>query len=315
MTSSHPAAVPTDVADVRSFAENFRARYGVAPIAGGEHMVGAPPPAPAAPAAPDPAAPSPAPAPDPAAAAPAPGQPAAPEAAPGVPMTEATAQQLLARFDEIGPAAPPDPIGVELGLMQPAPAMPGQPQGQPGAVPLPGQQGAPQVPVPPQQQPGAQLPVGSPEEQAAIDRYVETRARQVAEAMFEEQISPKFARMEADRRRGETESLVADHPELQDRGTAEQLLSRARNWATQLGTPELAREPGFLELTLLAGKQMAAAQAAGAQVPVVPTPGNGEVPIEQPGPAAPAGAAAGIQDPGQRIVEAGKGHGLSSVFG
>lgn len=300
MTSSQLTAVPTDVADVTTFTENFRARYGVSPIAGGETLEGAPPAA-AAPPAPEPAA---------APVAP-PGEPAAAAPEPVIPVSEATAQQLLSRFDEFG-AQPPDPIAVDLGLVQPPPAMPGQPQGQPGAYP-PGQFGQPPAPAQPNPQPGAQLPGVDPNEKAAIDAYVEARSEAVVERILAERVDPRFAQQDVDRRRAETEALVEGNPELRDPQVAEALMARARNWATQLGNPEMAREPGFLELTYRAAKQMEAAQAAGAQAPAAPVPGQGEVPIEQPGPAAPAGAIDN-QDPGQRIVAAGKGSGLSSFW-
>lgn len=290
MTSSHQrTAVPTDVEHVASFTEDFRERYGVAPIAGGETIPTepAPPTEPAEQAPPQ-------------------------EADPAAPMSEATAQQLIARFDQMGPVEPPDPFLTDLGLVAPPPAMPGQPQAQPGAQPPPGQFEQPQAPGLPQQ-PGAPLP-GPQQEREAIQNWIDERATAKAEELIEQRINPRFEQAETDRRRAEIEGFIADNPELQDPQKAGRLMATAKNWSRQLsGSEDLAREPGFLELTYRANRDIIASQARAAQQPPAQPGPNGEVPIEQPGPAAPAGAN-GQVDKAQAIVEAGKGHGLNPIF-
>lgn len=309
---------------------DFTATHGMPPFAGAEVATpGAPPAA----AAPPPAAPAPAPAAAP--PAPAPGQPPAPAAAappaavPGAPVDPnsppaaaepaaaeppAWAQSLLTRFDQIAPP-PVDPMMVELGLAQ-APAAPGQP---PAPTYDPSQaapQGQPQYGQPPAT-PGQQPPQpGQPTEMELVQRLIDERAQEQASRLIDERVAPLFAQQDANRRRGEVQSLQTDFPELAKPEAMQALFSRAQSWSTTLfGNPNAAREPGFLEIVHLAGKQLDAANAAAA-VPGAPgVPGTpGEVPVEPPGAATPGAPLTPEQELTAGIMAERRGGGLSPLW-
>lgn len=304
--SSTLTSVPKDPDDLRQWATDAAASNGFPPLAGGEAQPGEPPaaapPAPAAPA-PQVAPPGqPAPPPDP--------QVAAPPAAPSPSI-----EDVYAMLEERLPAGPPDPLEVELGL-QPAPVDPGlPPQAQPGTA-FPGQPPAQQPGVPQQPQPG--VPGPQQAEVQAVERWI----NDMVEQRINESVLPRFEEGEKARRQNEFTELRGQHPELADPNVASALVKRAQNWATQvLGNSELAREPAFLEMVLLAGAQMDANQAVAAQQPgtpgtqpqaVAPPPG---VPIEAPGGAAlPAGQLTPEQQTQQAILAAGGGSGLDPFW-
>ena len=320
MTSSRATAVPRSAQDVPAFAANFMAVTGLPPFAGGETMVGAPPAAttpppaePAAPAVPAPAAPAEPAAATPPAPTPTPGAPADPAAAPVAPAEQPPdwASTLLERTEQLLGAPAPDPYAVDLGLVEPPPALPGQPASQPGALP-PGTQppaspsAAPNTPPRQRQlQPGDDIKV--------VQDWVREEAREMAEQMFKERVEPRFAQEEQTRRRNEIEGLAEAFPEIRDPKNAQALFRTARNWAAQAGNEALAREPVFLEIALLANKFLATQQPA--PPAPAPTAPGGEVPIEPAGPAAPGAAATPSQQRADAIAAASGGTGLSTLWG
>lgn len=298
--------VPTDSSAVQGWAADHAALYGMPPIAGGE----TPTVTPEAPAAP-PATP---------AATPAPGEPAATPAAgegaaPAAEAPPAWAQSLIDGMETLMPPAPVDPLAVELGLV-PAPAqpLPGQPGYDPSQMaPAAGQpqNGALPTPDPAMPAPGA-APQQIPGEEA-VNQLIDSRAREVAATLLKEQVVPYFQQQEGTRRRTETQSLLDDYPELKDPAKGNALVAQARAWAQEtLGDASKASEPGFLEITHLAMRQMAANEAAkGAGAPGAP---GGEVPIEGAGASGAQPAAQTDEQRAQAIVDAKPGGGLSSVW-
>lgn len=323
--------VPTNAQAIDAWASDFKERYGVPPIAGGETPTATPtPPAPPA------AAPQPAPAtaatPPPAAAPAAvpPGQPAAP-AAPADPAAAAPAAEpmpgfaktLLERMDELAPPAQVDPLAVELGFAPPPPQpLPGQPGFDPSQAGAAAGQSQPGVPRPPQpaalpgQGPapmpgtpgmGAQ-PGQSPDE--FVEQLIDGRAGQVAERLFQERVAPLFQQQAAVTRRTEGAALLEDYPELQEPGKQAALLAQAQAWGQEvLGTRDVAREPGFLEVVHLAMKGL---EGAKGQQPAAP--GGGEVPIEGGGAASPTPVATQPEQIAQAIVDAKSGGGLDPLW-
>lgn len=302
-------AVPADPAAAREWANDFEARHGMSPIAGGETPTPVEtPPAPAP--APEPA---PTPAPDP---APQPGQEPAATAEPA----PAWAGELLERMDSLAPPAPADPLLYDLGLApEPAP-LPGQPgpspyQQQPG--PAEGQPQAPQFQQPPAALPGqqqtAQPQPGDPQTEL-VQRFIDERATQVAEQMIADRVTPLLQQQEVNRRRGEAQSLVDDYPELKDPARAQAVIARTRAWAQEtLGDARFASEPGYIETVLLA---MKGEEVLGKNVQpqAAAQPGNGEVPIEGPGGGNPAPAVPQSTQLAQEIVDAKPGGGLNSLW-
>lgn len=297
-------AIPTDPGELSKFASYFMATHGMPPIAGGETPGGTVTPAP--PVAPDPATAAATPAPDPVGAAPATngatpeGQPA--EGAEVQPQGTPPewAETLLERMDQIAPPQV-DPLAAELF---------GQPQ---AAQP---QQFAPQQEQPQPQQPGPQsgLPAqpGQLDEAELVRNFIDERAQQIAQKAIEERVTPVLQQQQVQRRREEALALTDEYPELRDPQFQSSLMTKARSWAHQiLGSPEAAGEPGFLELCLLASRQLdAAAQASPAQ----PGQPGSEVPIEQPGGANPGSAQPQTDQIADRIVSAGARRGLSSLW-
>jgi hypothetical protein len=299
--------VPRDAVDVASFIDNFRADHGITPLGGGEGYIGAPPAAPEA--TPEPAAPAQA----------APAEPAAP--APQPPPE--WAQPLFDRMDQIAPPAPPDPAAVDLGFVDPPPVgQPPQQQPQSPASPGLGQ---------PPQQPGTPFP-GAPQSQddqvKVIQDWVAQEVEKGVAARLAQDVEPRFQALRQAERQQEIDGLRQDYTEFQDPQKATEIVSRARQWGELMerslppqfaGLGEaLAREPAYLEQVLLAGAQMDARRVRQAQqpptgaAPQLPTPLG--YPIEQPGAAAPAPPIDPQQAIQQRIVAAGNGSGLSSVW-
>jgi hypothetical protein len=309
-------AVPRDPVDVTSFIDNFRAEHGIAPFGGGESVPGAPPaqaapppapapaPAPQLPGGVDPAQVQPAPQPqyqqpDPAAAAQQPQAPAAPPA-----QQPDWMQPLIERMDRVAPPQEYDPIAAELGLapappLQPNPQMPQQP---------------PASPAQPQQtqQPGMPFPGAQPDQQqqlALIQQWIAEEAQKAAQSV----VDPRFEALQHQQRLEEYQGLRSDYEEFRDPVRGSQIVSQARQWAARMGSPEMAQDPMFLEMTLMASRQMDAARLAQAQQPVPPAvpgqplpPGAQQpYPIEQPGPAAPAPQSTPQQEIAKRISQAG----------
>lgn len=307
MKSARTTAVPRDASDVARFVETFTARHGVMPIGGGEGA--------AAPAITAPPAPAPAPAPAPVAPAPAPAAPQDPAApAPAAePAAPPWAQQILDRMDATPQAA--DPYAVELGLV-PAPPAPGQPQLPPQAPasPGPGQQ--------PQAQPGAPFPgLGAPSDPEAQLQSIRDWIDAEVDRRVQSTVDPRFEQLRAQERANEIAGLKSDYPEFSDPATAAEVVQRARQWASLMGNEQLAKEPAFLEMSLLAKRQIDAvrvAQAQGAPQPAVPgVPGSPQptVPIEAPGVPAPGSPVDPAQAAAQSIVDAGRRGGLSPIWG
>lgn len=303
--------VPTDPAAVQGWAADFVQRYGLPPIAGGETST-VTPETPAAPAAAPEATP---------AATPAAGEPAATPAAgegasPAAEAPPAWAQSLIDGMETLMPPAPVDPLAVELGLV-PAPAqpLPGQPghdpsqtgsaagQPQTGALPTP-DPASPASGAAPQQVPGEE----------AVNQLIDSRAREVAATLLKEQVVPYFRQQEGTRRRTETQSLLDDYPELKDPAKGNALVAQAKAWAQEtLGDASKASEPGFLEITHLAMRQMAANEAAKAGAGA-PGASGGEVPLEGAGASGAQPAAQTQEQRAQAIVDAKPGGGLSSIW-
>lgn len=277
--------------------DTFEGEHGLPPFAGCETApaAAAPPAEPAPPAAPAPAAPAGA-------------EPAA------TPAGEPSTSELLSILDERLPAPPPpgpSELEIELGLA-PAPQAPTSPPPQAAGL---GPEAYPQA------QPGVQQ-YQQPQDRAtaeaeAIARMIDDRAREQAEAMISARLDPVLQQQAENQRRQEGEGLLEDYPELKEPGAGQNLLSSAQRWAGTIFSTNpaasqnpalieaIAREPGFLELVHLAGRQLASARSE------TPVPGaNGEVPIEQPGPASPGIPVSDQQNIVQGIVAAKKGGGL-----
>jgi hypothetical protein len=297
---NHPrSTVPREAADVDAFVESFRAEHGFAPIAGGETLTPAPAQTapPAAPAAPDPGI-TVTPPPGPAAPAVDPGT-----QAPAAPPAEQPPwmQGLLDRMDRMGAPEQYDPLLNDLGLAPPPVA---QPQQQ--FVPQP--QASPQAVAQPQ--PGTPFP-GVPQDQAQQVQLIQSWIADEAQKAARQMVEPRFEAMRQVTRAQELDGLKQDYEEFRDPQRANEIASRARGWAAQMGSEALVNEPMFLEMTLLAGRQIDATRVAQAQQPPVPgqqvVPGQQQVPIETPGPAAPGAPVDPQQAIAQGIVAAGAG--------
>lgn len=265
-------------------------------IHGAEAVPGAPPAA-----APE-AQPAPGPTPS---AAPAPGTPstgaeAAAGVDPGTPQGANDTPEWAAQMrEEIAglaqhlpqPAQPRNAFLAETGLLPPE-VQPTPQQRQ--AAPDPRLQArgqnpsAPQAPVP-----GTGQPAGVPGQQppaeddaALIERYIDERAQQAAQARIE----PLLQQMHADRRRENAQALLEDYPELNEPATAQAVMTEARRWAEEIGDPRKAADPAFVELTLLASRTLASATPQNAGGPGAP---QGQVQLER-------GGANGAATPGQQ---------------
>ena len=244
----------------------------------------------APPAQPAPAAPAPTP---PAAAAPiipSTGQEAAAGADPGAtpqgagdaPEWAAGIREDINRLAEHlpKPAAPRNAFLEETGLVPPQQRQQQDPR-------LQAQRqtpAAPQTPAPGQAQPvpGQQPPVD--DDAALIQQYITTEAQQAARQMVE----PVLQQLHQDRRRENAEALLDDYPELRDNETANRVVTEARRWATEMGDPQKAADPAFIEMTLLASRALASA------TPENPGgTGAGQVQLER-------GGANGSATPGQQ---------------
>jgi len=151
---------------------------------------------------------------------------------------------------------------------------------------------------------------------AAVDQYIDQRAKEVASRMLQENVAPYFQQQQQANRRRETQGLLDDYPELKDPAKGQALVAQARAWAQEtLGDPSYAGDPGYLETVHLAMKGL---EATRAQQPGQPgqqpgAAGGGEVPIEGGSGAQPA-AAPQSTELAQRIVDAKPGGGLSSLW-
>lgn len=298
-------AVPRTTEALETFVENFTEEHGFPPLAGGEAQ-----PAEAPAAVPD--------------ATPAPEAPAAPaaEAAPAPEAPPAWAEDFIGRVEEqmnaVNGQNQADPLLADLGFAQPDPAMPGVPAGQPGAIPgqydpsLTGVQ--PNGGAQPQAAPGAMTPQQAEAQQIAD--WVSAQAEVKARELIQSEVMPQFERQQETERKEELQGLAGDYPEyFGNQKSAAEAIGRARTMAqTITGSPDLAREPGFIELTVLAGEAIEGRRQRAASTPTLPAPAGG-VPIESPGPSAPAAPTNPNDDRAARIVAAGVGSGLSPVFG
>lgn len=109
-------------------------------------------------------------------------------------------------------------------------------------------------------------------------------------------MQPHLEAQEQSRRDAEADALEAKYPVLGDPAKAGEYIDKAVQQAQLLGRPELAREPGFLEMVYLADeatKKSAAEQSAG---------GQQEVTLERGGGAAPADGSGGGNDDAKRIA-------------
>lgn len=337
-------AVPHDPAAISGWAESFKERFGVVPIAGGETPGGAaavapqqqapaapaPPPAqPAAPAQPDAAQQQPQ-APQPPAGQQPQGQQVDP-AAGGQPVepTPDWAQKLIEGMDRLAPPAQMDPLAVELGLVpapaqpfpgqQPVPpAQPGQAAGQPFVGGVPQQQaGQPAGPVAPQ--PGmpaaGQVPGQDPTEDL-VNRLIDDRARGVVDGVLQQQLLPYLQQQEQQRQYQEMQALREDYPQMQDPQFASGVVALARQWAREtLGDERFASNPGYLETVLRAKmygdgqpQQQPQAQQQGQQGAAP------QVPIEGGGGANPTPAMSDSTKIAQEIVDAKRGGGLNELW-
>lgn len=113
-------------------------------------------------------------------------------------------------------------------------------------------------------------------------------------------LAAEVAQMRADR---QAEVLTTQYPELNDQATLDWVARDAAERAHSMGDPNLARNPGIIELVYLAGK----AQRTAAQE--TPAGTEGAAALEGGGGAAPAPTS---EDRGQAIVDAGRRAG--SVF-
>lgn len=109
-------------------------------------------------------------------------------------------------------------------------------------------------------------------------------------------MQPHLEQRAQDRRDAEADALETKYPVLGDPAKAGEYIDKAVQQAQLLGRPELAREPGFLEMVYLADeatKKSAAEQSAG---------GQQEVTLERGGGAAPADGSGGGNDDAKRIA-------------
>ncbi|HMS60682.1 MAG TPA: hypothetical protein PKD63_00260 [Solirubrobacteraceae bacterium] len=109
-------------------------------------------------------------------------------------------------------------------------------------------------------------------------------------------MQPHLEAQEQSRRDAEADALETKYPVLGDPAKAGEYIDKAVQQAQLLGRPELAREPGFLEMVYLADeatKKSAAEQSAG---------GQQEVTLERGGGAAPADGSGGGNDDAKRIA-------------
>lgn len=207
-------------------------------------------------------------------------------------------QQLTSRMDE---------VASRLEDIQPA-------QQAPGLVDLlastneqeNGQPTPPQTPEPQEQaQPESE---DGPDEAKLIEQYLQAEIQKGTQ----EAIRPLIQRQEEQRIRDEAQDFLEDYPEIrEDPQTQQQLLSNAQRMAQELGTPDAAREPRFLELVHLASRQLAAQanpenpEGGGDQQQVALEPGGGTNP----------GPAGNTNDDRAAAIVGAKGHGLNSFWG
>lgn len=241
---------------------------------------------------------------------------------------------------------PNDPLAGMPGI--PGQQQPGQ-QGQPGQQPDPqqlaalqaqqqGQQGfdpndplaalqAQQQGMQPQQQFdqfGNPLPPGTPGMSPELgggnlgDEFFQQQMQAAAQQMvapLAQQTQQLAQQVEANRREQEAQGLLEDYPELKEQDAAQAVVAEAQQWAKDLGNPNLAGEPGFVELVHLAAKTVeraksenpAGGEGTGEEGAAVPTP----VSLEQPG-GSPPQAAGGEPSEAEKIKGAVTRH---PIFG
>lgn len=124
-------------------------------------------------------------------------------------------------------------------------------------------------------------PDGSLTEEAQA-RQFEAILAQMVEQAAQQQVAPLYQQREAERRDREADALEERYPDLRDEETQDRVLERAAEVAQQLGNPEAAIEPAFVELVYLA---MQAQERAASETPAG---GGPNVPIERGGGASPA---------------------------
>lgn len=213
-------------------------------------------------------------------------------------------QQLSSRMDE---------VASRLEDMQPQQQAPGlvdllaspqQQNGQQEAQPQ-GQQQTSSGQATPEPQETDQ---GGPDQAALIEQYIDTRAEEKARETF----APYVQAQEQQRIRDEAQDFLEDYPEIRDdREAQEALMRNTQRMAQELGTPEAAREPRFLELVHLASRQLAASNSSetpsgeGDQQQVALEPGSGVNP----------GSASTTNDDRAAAIVAAKGNGLNSFWG
>jgi hypothetical protein len=154
------------------------------------------------------------------------------------------------------PAPPPqqNPLAQAAGFEPPPPVPQTDPRlqaGQPPVVPAQALQGQP-----PQQQYDPQQ--GAVEDPALqqVEQYVES----LAEAKAREAVAPVLQSIQQERRQQDAQALLDDFPELRDPQQAGEAVRQAEQYARSMGVPQLGREPAFIELALLASRQLASGQ-------------------------------------------------------
>lgn len=303
MTSSR---LPQDVLGLHAWATEYQATYGLPPMAGGDTpdttqqptgdpAAAAPPPTPLTP---DPGAAG-----DAGAEAATGGDQPQGEIPPWAQTLSARMDDVAGRIEDIAPQQPAGPGLVDLlGGADPAQAQQNGQQAQEAPQAQNGEQGLP----------ADELGGEGPSQQEIIQQYIDSRAKDAAREMLQ----PYVQSQEASRIRDEGFELLENYPELRDNEAANTLMGQAQQTAQDLGIPGAVREPGFLELVHLAGRQLAAQRSetpAGAgdqQQQAQP----GGVQLESGNGANPGPAGAQSDDLASRIVSAG-GSGLGSFWG
>jgi hypothetical protein len=97
-----------------------------------------------------------------------------------------------------------------------------------------------------------------------IGEEADKRTRAAVEPLIRQQEAERQQR-QAEQRRIKAAELVEEYPDLADREKAAETVSEAREWANEIGRPDLAGEPGFIELVHLAAH--GAERAAGETQP------------------------------------------------
>lgn len=203
--------------------------------------------------------------------------------------------QRLASFDERLPAAPTPPDPVAQRTAEQLEQMFG-----PDAAAL-------------QQEAGQESQTADPNADDAylrqlIQPHVAEQMREAMKPVLSE-FNQERTQRESQRIQSETASLISDYPELNDESRRTEILGEARGWANDLGIPaSKVGEPGFIELVLLAEKQLAAGQG---ETPAGQSEG---VQLEGAAPGNP-GPPPGENDRAQQILDARTGGNDMSVFG